>query len=787
MVDVLLRVKRLTWPRSGVVGKGAIFLAETLDKDLNTTGKTITVRADYKAIGRESCVNDREIWRIIGSWETYKGKKQITAQQAFLFRPRGDHIVDLLTHNPRFAGLGEAYAERLWANLGTDLHDILNSGDFHALEDAMMVAEVRNAEKVARTAIEAWAEMGYGEVVSWLDSLRAGEKMGVRMGRKIYECWGDKAKEIVTADPYRLVAFTNSYEKKKDNKKRKGWKLVDGIARSVFMIPPDDVRRQHAAIVDSLFCQYDEKSTIVDRDTLFDELKKRLGNEKLAERTLKENFASRAFLTNDRFWQARGAFLMEKAVAEGLAALAQIKQYELFGENAANKERIRGVIREFEGEEGYDLGDEQKKAVELALENQVSVITGGAGVGKTSVLTCLHKCIEDAGGRVIQMALSGRASRRMATTTKRHAITIAGFLSKEQDFDGKPTIIIDEASMLDLPLTYRIVKKVPLGCRLVFVGDAEQLSPIGPGKVFHLLTKDFRGIFPTVELTKVYRQDGATGIPAVADAIRRSEWPELPEFDGQKGVGVSVIPAPGSALLGSFDKEGKYQNGILEDLYEKLGGNSEEDVQILSATRGEDSCGTVGINEAFHEKYALGCRKALVWYNHVDDFLERWIDSGFSEGDKVMFTYNDWDRDLFNGSLGVVTNAYGSTSDPAPETDSPRMEVDFDTGAQELNAEDLDSCELAYSITVHKAQGSQFERVIIPIRKGNLLDRSLIYTAITRGVKQVVLVGDIEAAANAVRSEAHADKRQVGLGHLLKLEVHSYSRNAFDQPHAQGS
>lgn len=758
-LDVILQIKSILWQ---VVGNGAIFTGEVLDDSHNPTGKIELVRTDYRAIGRESSVGEGDVWRIVGERETFEGKPQIGAKKAFLCRPTGDHIKYLLANNPMFEGIGKVYADRLWLNLDSKLYDLLNEGNHHALTEAMIEADVRGAEKVAQTAIEAWQALGCGEVVSWLDSLRGGEKLGVKMGRKIYEYWGDKAKDIVIADPYRLLPFIGRY------KGRRAWNVVNDIAQRVFSVSVDDKRRFHAAIIDSLYFMYDEKSTVVDRKTLRRELVKRLGNVKLAERALKETFDSGAFLTNGCYWQTQGAFHMEKAVAEGFVQLASIKRCDLFGENTLDVDRMQTIMREFEEREGYELGAEQKAAVQTVLKSQVVIVTGGAGVGKTTVLKCVHEYNEEAGGKVIQMALSGRASRRMADATKRPAITIAGFLHKDQDFSGNTTIIIDEASMLDLPLTYRIIKKVPLGCRMVLVGDPEQLSPIGTGKVFHVLTKDVKGLFPIAELNTVYRQDGATGIPAVAEAVRRGEWPELPLFDGQKGIGVSVIPAAPEDLLGSLGEDGVYRNGILENLYEQLGGN-DEDVQVLSATNKSDPCSTSGINVAFQNKYSLGNNRVLKWYDHIDDFLKGWVDAGFREGDKVVFNHNDWGRELFNGSLGVVKKAHGLNTDPEPIKDGPRMMVDFDTGVQEIYEADLESVTLAYAITIHKAQGSQFERIIIPVRKARNLDRSMIYTAITRGVSQVVLVGDINAAAEAVRSKPQAELRQVGLGRLLEL------------------
>ena len=314
--------------------------------------------------------------------------------------------------------------------------------------------------------------------------------------------------------------------------------------------------------------------------------------------------------------------------------------------------------------------------------------------------------------------------------------------------------MIDEASLLCLPLTFQILKKVPSECRLILVGDPEQLPPIGPGLVFHLLAKDTQGLVPAVELTKVYRQSSASGIPTVATMIRQRRWPDLPGYCG-KGRRVSIAPTR------SYEVE-----EMLQRVYADLGGNDPaSDVQVLCVTRDGSPVGVSGINTSLQNMYATG-KKQVCCFNEIRG---KWVlASGFAVGDPVMFTRNDWGRNLRNGSLGVIAEAY----DPPRATHGDPWahkcaRILFDTGPQDMTARDFSNMELAYAITVHQSAGSRFKRVIVALKKSHLLDKALVYTAVTRGVEQVVLVGDIEAAKQAVEAGAAGDRRQVGLGCLM--------------------
>ena len=364
----------------------------------------------------------------------------------------------------------------------------------------------------------------------------------------------------------------------------------------------------------------------------------------------------------------------------------------------------------------------------MATTSPVGIICGGAGVGKTTTLKAIHEAEESAGGKVHQMALSGRAAMRMREATGRPATTIAGFLQaardKSIDLGLDPLIVIDEASMIDLSTMYRILRSLQPGCRLLLVGDPGQLPPIGFGIVFHILAR--RDEFPSVEFVEVHRQAGATGIPTAAALLRQGEVPLLGGFKGLV-PGVTFIDVPPEDIAAQ-----------LVAVVGELGGFG--DVQIVGATK-RGPAGTHTINRVFHELLTPGRQSCM----------------GFSPGEPVIWLVNDWAEGLLNGSLGVVR-----------EGDEDTLTIDFDGQFHLIGRARLEDLAFAYAVTTHKAQGSQFRRVVVPIVRSRLLDRTLLYTAMTRGQEQVVFVGDRSAFEAAIVAPPNVSRRDVGLErHLL--------------------
>lgn len=394
------------------------------------------------------------------------------------------------------------------------------------------------------------------------------------------------------------------------------------------------------------------------------------------------------------------------------------------------------------------LAEAQKQAVISSVYSPLLLISGGAGTGKTTVLRCIYHVLEKHGTSIAQMALAGRAAKRMQDATDKDAYTIAGYLKAHENNPdkllGNTCIVVDESSMVDLLLAYRVIKTMNINCRLIMVGDPVQLAPIGPGLIFHLLVKT-KGI-EHVELTEIKRQKDSTGIPVISKSIRNHVWPSISSYI-DKCDGVSVKQCAKS-----------YLRDTVISIFDELGGCN-DDARIIAPTYSHPS-GVTQLNQSCQEKYRKDDKHISYW----DETYECNINTGFKVNDYVMWLKNDYSRDLRNGSLGIIKEVLDGQ-------DGYVCKVDFEGNELKLKIEDMvkETLTLAYCITAHKAQGSQFNRVIIPIYQWNKLDQSWIYTALTRSVKQAVLVGDIKYARERVRSKSSADNRTVGLETLLQL------------------
>lgn len=305
------------------------------------------------------------------------------------------------------------------------------------------------------------------------------------------------------------------------------------------------------------------------------------------------------------------------------------------------------------------------------------------------------------------------------------------------------------ASLMDELLMYRLLRHLPSGVQLILVGDPSQLPPIGPGLVLHALA----GLpsIPQTELKVVQRQSSESGIPQVAAAIRSHLVPQWAAYQG-KGSGVTFIQCPPVQL-----------EERLQAIYEELGGDGcDYSVQILSITKA-DIGGVKNINTALHNRYRSNEEVVMCLDADYGTVAANTLDRiPLCVGDLVIFTENDYALGLRNGSLGKIIETL-----PVQGLAEPCCRCEFEGTEYLLNSSQIQALSHSYSITVHKSQGSQFKRVIIPIRRSRLLDQTLIYTAVTRGIKQVVLVGDLETAHAAILADASAARRNIELPRML--------------------
>lgn len=445
--------------------------------------------------------------------------------------------------------------------------------------------------------------------------------------------------------------------------------------------------------------------------------------------------------------QPIGALVMERQVVHAITARLAL------GDTARLMARsdVDVVVDDVFALDGVDLNAEQRSAIHAAASHAFVCITGGAGVGKTTVLKALYHLYERMGVHVIQVALAGRAAKRMQEATGRAASTIASFLkaSAEATFDGPTVLVIDEASMVDIISMSRICQALPVHVRLVLVGDPHQLMPVGPGLVLHAIQK-VSGV-PAVELKTVKRYGG--DIAVMATAIRAGRWPAL-SFD-------ETAPA---AFL-------ECEDALIAEMVVELYALDTANSQVLSPLRNGLS-GTKRLNDLCQQRFTKERLPVKCW----NEEFECEEHCGLHEGDVVLCTRNLWAKGLQNGSLGRVVQVEDS---PTPFFDDSGKEggfalawIDWDDGVRKpLTRDMLDDLELGYAVTVHKAQGSQWPRVIVAVSESRMLDRTLLYTALTRAQKQVIFVGNLQAARRASIAPPRAAERSVALDLTLRTAL----------------
>jgi exodeoxyribonuclease V alpha subunit len=622
----------------------------------------------------------------------------------------GEIIVRHLAEEPAFEGIGYATAAKLWKAFGNKLYALLGNGDVARL------TEVLGVDRAERLVL-AWTEkLAEGDVVVWLDE----HGFDARLAKKVIRLWGAEAAAQLRKSPYVMMALAD-------------WAVVDAAGRRIG-VDPNDPKRLIAAVEAVLYARLDQHHTWIAHSDLVNAVSRLLKCPTAkSEEALAIAVTHRAAIPIAGGFQAAGAHMMERYVADRIRQmLAEPAMGDLIAREVADAE-LNTWLDRADQDFGVTLDQEQREAVRIAVQERIGIVRGGAGVGKTTVLKAVARACAAFGRTTHMMALAGRAAVRISEATGWPASTIAAFLkgveARSIALGPESLVVVDEASMVDLPTTYRILRCLPEGCRLLLVGDPGQLPPIQFGLVLHALVE--RKEIPLVELTRVYRHTEATGIPAVAGAVRSGRLPRLPDKVDTTSCGVALIPS------------GEPTADQIVDVVADLGGLA-EDLRIVCAVKAGPG-GTEALNTRFHDIFAVGKRR------HPTRRL--------AEGEPVMFLRNDYRLDLRNGSLGRILTIEGE-----------RVTVNFDGTDVELSGRSLEDLTLAYAITVHKAQGSSFRKVVILIQKTRLLDRSLIYTAITRATDLAVMVGDRGVLQQVLGRDSHVEKRETALSRILETD-----------------
>ncbi|WP_180092828.1 AAA family ATPase [Vreelandella sedimenti] len=700
---------------------------------VDTEGRRYVARCSWTLISDASFPCKGQRWELRGALSTFNHEQQIEAVHAELLRPSGKNMIAWIAGCSDIPGVGQVKAQKLYDCFGPDLVSLIEQKDIDALSAVV-------SPEAADLLCHALEKYQVAQTLVWLDQVG----MQRRIGQKVVDCYVEKAREKIEDNPYALISFEAH------------WKTVDALAQRHFGVTENDPRRLEAAVEETLYRGLKNGHTCLPEKEVKRRLNTLLGDKDLTEEALAIGESSQYRKVGD-LYQPTGTYLIEFGIVQRLSRMAAgevAQQPSMFMANEVDHDTVKVAVYEYECAQGFALSTEQRQAVFCSVSTPLSLILGGAGTGKTTVLKALYEALEavQPGVAIHQLALAGRAAQRMEEATGRESRTISAFLAQaaEVPLGIDAVVIVDEVSMVDAILFYRLLRDIPPGTRLILVGDPSQLPPIGPGLVLHALTG--HPAIAQTELKVVKRQSDTSGILPVAAAVRGHTIPEYATYQ-ERGSGVSFIDCSEYSL-----------DEAVVRLYEELGGNGADySVQILSTTRSGQG-GVQHLNQRLHDCYRRGDTPVCCVDPQFGVVPAKSLEYvPFKVGDLVIFTKNDYTLGLRNGSLGRIIEAL-----PVVDAESDCCRVDFEGVEYTLKTTQLESLSHAYAITVHKSQGSQFSRVIVPIRRSRLLDQALIYTAITRAVDQVVLIGNREEAAASILAPASAARRYISLPELLK-------------------
>jgi len=687
-----------------------------------------------------------EIWDVTGEIKETRFGPQIEATRAVRAVPTGKLIQGYLAaHVP---GVGTERAKALWKRFGEGLTQILDHPDYlDHIAETLAPDRPLLGPRLAAACQAAWRSARADTLT--MDWLSARGIEDLKAARTILKVHGEHAIERLSENPYCVVPLMS-------------WRQVDRLglqllAEAGVADPRLDRRRMVGAVDAAVKRTLKESATAITDADLRAHLAKLLAtrNAALIDAAIAAGHDNLAiFPSRTGAWRAPGAAAMEEDLNRRFRRMLRpAAPYDAaIPPPTSFRSSVEGL------QIGGQLHPEQAEAILMVLESPLAVLTGGAGVGKTTVTRVIADIWENkAGGHVVLCALAGKAALRLSQATGRLAMTMARLIHQLRERaeldrqiaggDLKPAeadrlnrrraslaqitpdtmIIVDEASMVDLANLYNLVTHMPEGARLLLVGDEGQLPPVSFGIVFHRLVLD-----PaiTARLTVVHRQREEGGIPAVSRAIRGQHLPVLPDYAGQ-GEGVSILRCTEKDLALA-----------VEGVWRDMGGLTSNALIVTPTWKG--IAGVEALNERLQ---SLNSAESPVLKGHLGNW--------FSIGDPVMWTRNDYRRGLFNRLMGRVVTI---------DLDARSAAVRFDglDEVVELGSDDLGDLSLAYAITVHSSQGSQAPVVIMPLYRTQLLDPSLIYTAMTRAERQLVFVGEETVIADALDRPLAANTRLVG-------------------------
>jgi exodeoxyribonuclease V alpha subunit len=627
-------------------------------------------------------------------------------------------------------GIGPKLAERIVGHFREDTFTVIEQHPERLLEVPGI-----GMDRTGRITA-AWQEQKQvKEIMVFLH----GHGVSTNLAVKIYKTYGDNSLETVQQNPYQLERDIYGV----------GFKTADRIARALGL-PVDHPSRIEAGIVFALNEMINEGHVYVPREILGQraiellEVSPDLISPALDRLAQDDRIrVDRVPLNNQKLGKENQA-VSESAGAYGSPVIYLTPLY--FGEKGV-AERLRILATSTSPARAMNhvlfpdgnLSNEQQAAIDMALTQSLSILTGGPGTGKTTCLKVLIGTLEDQGKKYALASPTGRAAKRLSEATGRSASTIhrllefsplEGFKHNDENPLDLDFLVVDEASMLDLLLMNNLLKAVRPGTSVLFVGDVDQLPSVGAGDVLRNLISS--GIAPVARLSTIFRQAADSKIITNAHLINRGKFPEFSQGSGD----FFFFPAEDATTAADWIIE-----IVTERIPQKFGFDAIHDIQVLAPIyRGP--AGVIALNDRLQEKLNPA----------VNSKPERRLfGTTFRLGDKVMQTQNNYDKDVYNGDIGFI-----DSMDMIEQT----LTVDFEGRFATFEWSEADQLSLAYVVSVHKAQGSEFPVVVMPVvtQHYTMLQRNLLYTSITRARKLCVLTGSRRAIGMAVRNNKVAQR-----------------------------
>jgi exodeoxyribonuclease V alpha subunit len=664
-------------------------------------------------LGSAASITPGEYVECVGIWNNDKTHGlQFKSTHLKVVPPSTIEGIEKYLGSGMVKGIGPHFAKILVKAFGVDVFTIIEETPERLL--TLPGIGKKRTDKVTA----AWSEQkAIREIMVFLQSHGVGTGRAVR----IYKTYGDEAIVKVSENPYRLALDIHGI----------GFKTADQIAQKMG-IAPDSLIRAQAGVRHVLqefsgdgHCAASHDNLIKEAEKLLEIpapiLEEAIEAEVVQENLVKEEIAGVPCLFLAPLYFAEvGTANSIKRILEGVPPWGQIDAVK--------------ALPWVETKTGLTLSDSQKDAVRLALTNKMVVITGGPGVGKTTLVNSILLIVRAKNLTVTLCAPTGRAAKRLSESTGLEAKTIHrvlefdpksfGFKRNKDNPLETDLIVIDESSMVDISLMNKLLSAIPSSAALMIVGDVDQLPSVGPGSVLaDIIDSD---VVPTVRLIEIFRQAASSRIIVNAHRINKGEMP----LNGEPGVLTDFYFLPTDTPEAIH---AKVIQVVKENIPKKFGLHPVRDIQVLTPMN-RGGLGSHSLNAELQKALNPNSEPKITRFGTT-----------FSPGDKVIQTVNNYDKEVFNGDIGQIESI---------DTVEGTIKVEYDGRIVEYEFGELDEVSLAYATSIHKSQGSEYPAVVIPLAMQHytLLERNLIYTAVTRGKKLVTIIGQTKALAMAVKN-----------------------------------